>query len=589
MNLLKTVSISAVGLALLSACSNDNFEPQSEPQQGDLYMSLTINQASSPGSRADDTKTPNQGVEVGQSTENTISTAVVVFTKENSGNYKVFKTIAIGPNDISKQDQKETYDATFLVDREAFKSDIQSNGTDNEGQELDYYIFVVANPDVELATKFTANGDVQQTFSLETDGNRWWADNHFLMSNAKLVKKTMRLSDISTGYNTSTDAYSIGSVDVQRAMSRIDLDVSDKYITFSSSESTGSSSIPEVTLTIDAVALVNQATTASLFKVTNADNTGWQSPWNLIKFDIESATNYVLSPVQTAYSLPLFGTRTNAPVTSGVLTGTQDNFENLFAAGQSFTTIEDIKSATADNTFTYPNSDTYDQQGNYHIWRYCMENTNYDAANQLRGNTTGVVFRAEITGAKISATSTDDAIYAYNNVILGKATDLKTYATGDKSADDSYNIYEMVAINYQAAVNAYIADEESGDSDFDLSEATTQEDLKVLDSYLVKQGFSIYRPTLVGSAYKYYCYYVYWNRHNNNGSDSEMGPMEFATVRNNVYKLAVTSLINLGHPAIPADDPDTEKPTDGAEKDKFYCTVSCVVLPWEVRLNNIVF
>ncbi|MDE5836986.1 MAG: Mfa1 fimbrilin C-terminal domain-containing protein, partial [Paramuribaculum sp.] len=49
----------------------------------------------------------------------------------------------------------------------------------------------------------------------------------------------------------------------------------------------------------------------------------------------------------------------------------------------------------------------------------------------------------------------------------------------------------------------------------------------------------------------YYCYYYYWNRHNNNNRDGVMGPMEFAVVRNNVYKLSVDKIARLGHPRIP--------------------------------------
>ena len=35
-----------------------------------------------------------------------------------------------------------------------------------------------------------------------------------------------------------------------------------------------------------------------------------------------------------------------------------------------------------------------------------------------------------------------------------------------------------------------------------------------------------------------------------------MAPMEFAVVRNNVYKLAVTNISRLGHPRISDNDPD---------------------------------
>lgn len=87
----------------------------------------------------------------------------------------------------------------------------------------------------------------------------------------------------------------------------------------------------------------------------------------------------------------------------------------------------------------------------------------------------------------------------------------------------------------------------------------------------------------------YYCYYYYWNRHNDNGDNNTMGTMEFAVVRNNVYKLAVTSIKKLGHPRIPENDPDAPKPDTPDEKADLYLTVSVQVLPWVVRVNNIDF
>ena len=87
----------------------------------------------------------------------------------------------------------------------------------------------------------------------------------------------------------------------------------------------------------------------------------------------------------------------------------------------------------------------------------------------------------------------------------------------------------------------------------------------------------------------YYCYYFYWNRHNDNGKPSQMGPMEFATVRNNVYKLSVTAIKQPGHPTNPSNDPDPVRPEDPDESDDIYMDVTVEVLPWVVRVNDIEF
>ena len=81
----------------------------------------------------------------------------------------------------------------------------------------------------------------------------------------------------------------------------------------------------------------------------------------------------------------------------------------------------------------------------------------------------------------------------------------------------------------------------------------------------------------------YTMYYFYYNRHNSNGNNSQMGENEFGVVRNNVYKLQVTACGSLGEPEAP------ENPDHPDEEEKAYFTVSCHVMPWTVRINNIEF
>ncbi len=87
----------------------------------------------------------------------------------------------------------------------------------------------------------------------------------------------------------------------------------------------------------------------------------------------------------------------------------------------------------------------------------------------------------------------------------------------------------------------------------------------------------------------YYCYYYYKNRHNDNGKPGVMGPMEFAVVRNNVYKLAVTNIKQLGHPRVSLNDPLVPKPGTPDESEELRITVDAEVLPWVVRVNDIEF
>lgn len=103
-------------------------------------------------------------------------------------------------------------------------------------------------------------------------------------------------------------------------------------------------------------------------------------------------------------------------------------------------------------------------------------------------------------------------------------------------------------------------------------------------------GFTIYQRSQDNrEGWGYYCYYYYWNRHNDNGKNGIMGPMEFGVVRNNVYKLAVTHIARLGHPRISQNDPDSPDPGTPDESSNIYITVDAEVVPWTVRVNDIVF
>jgi hypothetical protein len=80
----------------------------------------------------------------------------------------------------------------------------------------------------------------------------------------------------------------------------------------------------------------------------------------------------------------------------------------------------------------------------------------------------------------------------------------------------------------------------------------------------------------------YRCYYKYWIRHLDNLKPTEMGVMEFGIVRNNLYRMLITSVSDLGE-GTPEIIPDT--PDEG----ETYLRVVLNVKPWIVRdLTNIV-
>ncbi len=80
----------------------------------------------------------------------------------------------------------------------------------------------------------------------------------------------------------------------------------------------------------------------------------------------------------------------------------------------------------------------------------------------------------------------------------------------------------------------------------------------------------------------YRCYYTYWIRHLDNNRPTNMGVMEFAIVRNNLYRLLVTHISGLGNSSVM---PNPETPDEG----ETYLKIILNVKPWIVRdLTNIV-
>ena len=217
--------------------------------------------------------------------------------------------------------------------------------------------------------------------------------------------------------------------------------------------------------------------------------------------------------------------------------------------------------------------DQYD--GDYKIWCYAKENTIPGTTAQKHNVSTGVVFKGELTAGETASDAVKTAmaagkrIYVFNNVLYGAWKDVKAAAeTGtDPTLQAAYN---------QAA--AKIAADKTEPAGADAAAA----------------GFTGYSP----KDGKYYVYYYYWNRHNDNLDPYTMGVMEFAVVRNNVYKLAVDKISRFGHPAPPdpsnpdpdpEPDPDPVDPDDPDESVNYYFNVTVKVLPWTVRINNIEF
>ena len=228
-----------------------------------------------------------------------------------------------------------------------------------------------------------------------------------------------------------------------------------------------------------------------------------------------------------------------------------------------------ISSLTSEDNDESWNSGENAKRKGYKIWRYATENTiPAQVPNQKKGITTGVAFKGEIKGVSgrmQTLLNGINTVYVFDNILWGTWDNVKTAAAEVKESDKTTLANPLLAAAYKEATK----------------------DGGYTDAKAVTAGFTIFRPNTTTK--KYEVLYYYWNRHNDNNNNGSMGPMEFAVVRNNVYKLSVTGVNKFGHPTNPGDDPDPENPEDPDEEDDVYFKVAVEVLPWVVRINDIEF
>ena len=176
---------------------------------------------------------------------------------------------------------------------------------------------------------------------------------------------------------------------------------------------------------------------------------------------------------------------------------------------------------------------------------YCLENCTLAPA-QKNGYSTGVIFKARLE--------------PYNNVYhLGANGNMELVTDKTKYPEVlyyyNYNFYDS-AEALAAAIG--IA-------------SLTGTNLDIYQAKKFEKGDNGYE-----------CYYTYWIRHLDNYKSTIMGVMEFAVVRNNLYRMLITNVSGLGYhvPTINTDTPD---------EGETYLKVVLNVKPWIVRdLTNIV-
>ena len=505
------------------------------------YVSLSFASPQGTPTRSNNNPTGGEtgdGLEAGQANENAITSAVAFFYQgrgTDGVNSKgdtpidaaVSFTVAVG----NYTTPGGSIDRTYTTSPQ--QVDLK-NGT--------YNVIVVANPGADWWTgkslTLAAVRDHIQTAAWTASESGY----SFVMTSAADATLTLE--------SNPEDDPATAEVNVERMAARLDYKTTGNY---TCDDPAYESNNQKATVEITGAALVNNLTAGSYLLKRVADDVNGT---NLSYLGDETAdengvaTNYVLDPWTTNKSKDLYGE----------WFGNISQDPNYWAAYvQQGTSV----------------SDGWQRIG------YTLENTTAaDAAGS--DYSTGVVFKAIFHPQGVANYQGGATFFALGTHLFASMEDMMTYVYG---ADFSQFDNKIDACTDWTAVKNFAAslldNDPSGYKSFlqgqdeaqDL--AQVKESLKWKAYMLNKCGYSaslnngVYSVTLdqnedisTREALQPYetrtyedatCYYTWWVRHSNDNDDTKKGIMEYAIVRNNIYKLTVNSIYSLGGP-VPGED-----------------------------------
>lgn len=571
----KKLLVAALPAMLLASCASDEpgVNPGGESTKGGLYATIKLDV---PGSRSETTETPdvntnsNDGYEIGQPYENNINNVTIVLaTLENN----VYKAQTYGTYTSNSAAPSPTEDNVYTIQ---FQDTLISELATKE-----VYIFAYCNTTLD-ENNFKAGEDLtvmeSQMTSAATNQGIWKKGNFMMVNAPNRDIPTYNMPDKNTllnNYNSPEKALNLGTVDVARTAARFD---------YKPANDNNLYDIVDVNKPENVVAQIEMVSMApfniakdfyTLPRVSDdGTSTGWEICGDEVYNRVTGVGNYVVSPNFTDKAA------TSIASLSGNYFEAFSGLANYEALTMYANINEWYKTADEDNDENWTATD----KDGYKIWRYVTENTIPQVDNQRKGITTGVVFKGRITNPQNdlmkNAMDAHKPIYFYNGTCYGDIANLRRVVANLDESATMRNKFETVFAgkDYLAFTTNDEGERVYSVADNALEDATAE---------MNNSTFKIIRPSSDDN--QYYVYYVYYNRHNDNGNNNAMGVMEFATVRNNVYKLSVTKVSDFGHTNDPKDDPDPEKPDQPDETPKTYFQVSCRVLPWIVRINNIEF
>lgn len=604
--------IGALALGLWS-CSSEEPLPgggEFDGTTGDFNATLTLQLPTAGGTRSTTTDdgTPSgseTGVEIGQISENNVDQVLVVLAArdENELNKFTYVTYGLSTAAVLKDENMPTYALQF-----------ESADLGNRfGQTM--YVFAYCNPTPEIVGYFKGKNDktdwLDQVAEIASyESSAIWAKNSFLMTNATISEEiTLRdnegqdINDFFESHSTATTAFDLGKVTVERVAARFDFQAKAATEnlaanTYMVKDNRNDDNVATVTFTDMALFNVAKGT----YYMPRVSDNGLPSGDNFAicgneRFSMATKTgNWVVGPYATQF-----------PANASASTDRklyEALFGNYLYQLDGFTSYDDMNWTSLANwsNWTPDNHENWTGAAgtDYRIWCYTTENVMPGEYNQRQGTTTGVMFKAELNYIPEGSADADNEqakviresmtaghkLYALNGVIYGDVAHVALYATIHPYSDLARAYKESGMADMEGNKDLVEASESAGK--YVIKEGAVGVDCTAEQA--TGAGFSVYNPEKDDQGNNhYYMYYPYFNRHNSFGANNDgMTVMEYQVVRNNVYKLKVSSVLSFGH----ADKGfDPEPPGDGTpdETKKVLFRVSVEVLPWVVRVNDIIF
>lgn len=549
--------------AMLTACGENDDLRAGQPSTGagKQYVSLTFTMPTQDESSRAGNPTGGEGgdgYEQGQDNENTITNAVAFFFQNNGAGVNGDASTPVRYMYFNDFNQYEDGDG-YGIDRTYTSKPVP---TDLYGA---YNVLVVANPGTDnWWTTTTTLGEVRDEVLKQAWTGEAGKESYFLMSSA--ADATIQISDANNTEATAANT----EINVERMAARVDYKKDASY-TCTDPNYTGA------TVEITGATIINRLTAGSYLLKRVAEDVNGTTPDYLGKetSNNDKATNYVLDP-WTAQK-----TQANLEGTPFTVDGQNVAASDLYDPQTYIPTRSDNPEEWAE----YCHEGTKATADNYLRVGYALENTTGKLETSLNYNT-GIVFKAQFHPQGVDGYYDGQTFFTYNGTIyptltnmmgqLNNKEDFSTYADDAIKALTGWDGLKNFAasfVNDPTGYDDYLTDyagehfTEQFDADAEVLTWTYYMNniLGVVEDAQngpqINQNGVETRAVLYKSSgeklrtyYNGQCYYIWWLRHSNDGNDETNGVMEYAVVRNNIYKVNVESIYSLG-----GDIPDNEQ------------------------------